>query len=129
VSADKQKLSLAKNRDIKQPFLISVDSNKKLLNLTRVPNKHKKVIRRSEKSSFLYKNKKAIRVVKNSPHVKFLNKFNYLLSTSANKNKENYDYTYAFKYIDILVEDKRGLLQLSGSKISKLGKTKISKLR
>ena len=129
VSADSKKLSIAKGRDVNQPFLICVDSLKKLKNLTRVPKAHKKKIRKSTKTSFLYPNKKAIRVVTDTSHAKFLKEFDFLYSTSANKNKEKFELEYALSKADIVVEDVKGFSENQASCFLKLGKNKLHKLR
>ncbi len=129
LSANVKKLSSAKNRDINQPFLICVDSYKKLNKLARIPKKYKKLVRRSLKSSFLYPNKKAIRVVKDPFHSRFLKEFDFLYSSSANKNREKFDLLYAKSKADIIIEDERGLYESEASNIFKLGKKRIQKLR
>lgn len=129
VSLDPKKLAQAKNRDSNQPFLIAVDSFKKLKNLTRIPKTYRKRVRRSCKTSFLYPNKKAIRVVRASSHARFLKRFDYLYTTSANKHKQVYDFTYAWNQADIVVEDNRGLYEGQASNILKLGKKRIQRLR
>jgi tRNA A37 threonylcarbamoyladenosine synthetase subunit TsaC/SUA5/YrdC len=129
LSNDIKKLANAKNRDIDQPFLICVDSYKKLNQLTRVPKKHRKLVRNSSKISFIYPNNKAIRVVKDPYHVRFLKKFDFLYSSSANKNRERFDIKYAKYVADIIIEDQRGLYEGEASKIFKLTKKRIQKLR
>jgi tRNA A37 threonylcarbamoyladenosine synthetase subunit TsaC/SUA5/YrdC len=129
LSADSYKLSIAKDRDANQPYLICVDTLKKLKKLTRVPKPHKKRIRRTLKTSFLYPNKKAIRVVKESPHSRFLKEFDFLYSSSANKNRESFDLNYAYLQAEIIIEDARGFYEADASSIFKLGKKKILKLR
>ncbi len=129
LSVDAKKLSTAKGRDQNQPFLICVDSFEKLKKLSRIPKNHKKQIRRAKKTSFLYTNKKAIRVVKEYCHVQFLKKFNFLYSTSANKNRKRFDLELALSKAEIIVEDSRGFYEKSGSNIFKLGKKKIQQLR
>ncbi|MCH9813162.1 MAG: Sua5/YciO/YrdC/YwlC family protein [Epsilonproteobacteria bacterium] len=129
LSQDIQKLADAKQRDNKQPFLIAVDSFKKLKKLTRIPAIHKKRIRRQSKTSFLYQNQKAIRVVKTSFHGSFLKNFDYLYSTSANKHKSSYKRSYAFQKADIVIEDNKGLIEVKASKIFKLGKKRVQQLR
>ena len=129
VSKDKKKIAKAKKRDENQPSLICVDSFCKLNQLTRIPKLHKKRVRRSSKTTFLYPNKKAIRVVTDTSHGKFLKEFDFLYSSSANKSGDTFDYDYAFKQADIIVEDKRGLFKESASCILKLTKRKIDKLR
>jgi tRNA A37 threonylcarbamoyladenosine synthetase subunit TsaC/SUA5/YrdC len=129
VSLDSKKLSLAKNRDINQPFLVCIDSLKKLKNLTRVPKNHKRKIRKSTKTSFLYPNKKAIRVVTDTYHAKFLKEFDFLYSTSANKNREKFELDYALSKADIVVEDAKGFSENQASSFFKLGKSRLHKLR
>ncbi len=129
LSQSPKKLSDAKKRDPNQPFLICVDSYKKLKKLTRVPKTHKKLIRRVEKKSFLYLNKRAIRVVKEPHHSSFLKKFDFLYSTSANINKKKFDLDYAKSSAEIIVEDSRAFYESNSSQIFKLGKKKIHKLR
>ncbi len=129
LSADAKKLSSAKSRDQNQPFLICVDSFEKLKKLSRVPKEHKKLIRRVKKTSFLYTNKRAIRVVKEHRHVQFLKKFNFLYSTSANKHKRRFNLEFALSKAEIIVEDSRGFYEKSGSNIFKLGKSKLQRLR
>lgn len=129
LSQNPKKLSLAKKRDENQPFLICVDSYKKLKQFTRVPKKHKKRIRRADKTSFVYPNKKAIRVIKQPCHVKFLKEFDFLYSTSANIHKSKFDLDYALSCAEIILEDSRAFYETSASQIFKLGKKKIHKLR
>lgn len=129
LSQDAKKLSHAKNRDENQPFLICVDTFKKLKQLTRVPKAHKKFIRRANKKSFLYPNKKAIRVVKEPHHKRFLKEFDFLYSTSANKNREKFEPAFARSCVDIIIEDSRAFYEGDASSILKLGKKRLHKLR
>ncbi len=129
LSANSKKLSMAKDRDANQPFLICVDSLKKLKKLTRAPRAHKKRIRRTFQTSFLYSNKKAIRVVSDSWHSHLLREFDFLYSTSANKNRERFNLKYAYIKSDVIIKDWRGLYEGKASNIFKLGKKRIQKLR
>ncbi len=106
-----------------------VSSFKKQKSLTRTPQKYKKMIRRSNKTSFIYPNKKAIRVVKEGVHNKFLKKFDFLYSSSANMSGKDFDTKFAYKKADIIVLDKRGLHSNQASKIYKISKYKILKIR
>ena len=71
LSDSKEELASAKRRDINQPFIICVSDLKKLKRLTRVPKIHKKRVRRSKKTTFVYPNDLAIRVVKEGEHHDF----------------------------------------------------------
>ena len=129
LSSNSKKLSIAKDREASQPFLICLDSLKKLKKLTRAPRAHKKRIRRTSQTSFLYSNKKAIRVVSDHHHSQLLKEFDFLYSTSANKNRECFDLKYAYTQADIIIEEKSGLYEGKASNIFKLGKKRVQKLR
>lgn len=129
VSQNAAALAKAKKRDPRQPFLICVDTFTKQKRFSRTPKKFKKLVRRSQKTTFIYPNKKAIRVVLNTPHHKFLKAFDYMYSSSANESNKSFDLKYAVKQADIIVEDERGFYEGSASRMLKLGKSKKTKLR
>jgi tRNA A37 threonylcarbamoyladenosine synthetase subunit TsaC/SUA5/YrdC len=129
LSTSKEELARAKKRDINQPFIICVSSFRKLKKLTRVPKKDKKLVRRSKKTTFIYPNNKAIRVVKDDKHNELLKKFDYLFSTSANKHKKPFELSYALKMVDIVVKTPEGFSENTPSKMIKLTKTSQQPLR
>jgi len=88
LSTNPLKLAKAKKRDVNQPFLLCVDTFKKQKKLARTPKKFRALVRRSKKTTFLYPNKKAIRVVNDNLHNQLLKKFDFLYSTSANENQK-----------------------------------------
>ncbi len=129
LSTNPLKLAEAKKRDVNQPFLLCVDTFKKQKKLARTPKKFRSLVRRSKKTTFLYPNKKAIRVVKDETHNQLLKKFDFLYSTSANENKKSFSFNYAIEKADIMIETKRGFSEVAPSPIKKLSKIKISTLR
>lgn len=129
LSQNREKLSIIKKRDPDKPFLISVDSFKELKNFSRVPKKYKNMVRRSKKTTFIYPNKNAVRVVKDENHLKFLKKFGWMYSTSANEAGKRFDRDFAFKTADVIVEDKRGFFESHASRLVKIGKRKMTVLR
>ena len=70
LSQDLKKLNAIKNRPLNQPCLICVSKFRNLQNFSRIPKKYKNLIRRSKKTTFIYPNSQAIRVVKDHPHTK-----------------------------------------------------------
>ncbi len=122
LSKSAKKLAQAKKRDIKQPFLLCVDSFEKQKKLTRTPKKFRSLVRRSRKTTFLYPNKKAIRVVKDAMHNQLLKKFDFLYSTSANAHNKPFSLHYALKQADIMIETSQGFLSNASSPIIKLSK-------
>ncbi|WP_024954968.1 Sua5/YciO/YrdC/YwlC family protein [Sulfurospirillum arcachonense] len=129
LSQDAEKLSDSKERDKKQPFIRCVDSLSTLKKFSRVPKKFKNKIRRSQKITFIYPNNQAIRLVKDSEHLKFLKQLQWAYSSSANLTKKNFDESYAKKKADIIVEDKRGFFEGKPSSIIKFNNKKLKKLR
>ncbi len=112
-----------------KPFLITTTTFKTLKNLTRVPKKHKKMVRRAKKTTFIYSNNKAIRVIKDGVHERFLKDFDYLYSTSANKSGKDFDEDFARSIADVIVEDKRGFSQKKASSLIKLSNKLKKKIR
>ncbi len=129
LSQDAKKLALIKRRDPKKPFLISVDSFVTLKSFARVPNHFKNRVRRAKKSTFVYPNGKAVRVVQDTPHLLFLQKFGWMYSTSANESGKRFDRDFAYQAADIIVEDNRGFFEGKPSRLIKLGREKAKRLR
>ena len=130
LSNNDKKLSGAKQRDSKQKTLQVVSNFKTLNKLVRAPQKYKKVIRRARKSTIIYPNKMAFRVVpQDSSHHIFLKKFDLMFSTSANKTKNNFDEEYAVKNSNIVVYNKENFMEKKASSIYKINKRKIKKIR
>ena len=130
LSNNDKKLASAKQRDSKQKILQVVTTNRKLKKLVRVPHKHKKFIRKSKLTTFIYPNNLAFRVINTeSSHQNFLQKFDLMYSTSANKTKNSFDENYALDKCDIAVYSKELFQEKQASKIYKINKTKIKKIR
>ena len=130
LSSDDIKLSGAKQRDPQKKTLQVVSNYKTLNKLVRVPKNHKKFIRRSKRTTIIYPNKLAFRVVsKNSLHQNFLKKFDLMYSTSANKTKNNFNEEYAVNNSDIIVYTKDEFMEKQASSIYKINKQKIKKIR
>ncbi len=129
LSQDAKKLAEAKKRSSAKPFLIAVDSFATLKKFTRVPKRHKNLVRRAKKVTFVYPNNKALRVVKDRDHLTFLSKLSWAYSTSANRSGKDFDEEWARSIADVVVEDSRGLFAGRASRIVKLGKRRRGKLR
>lgn len=129
LSQNKERLANSKNRDPNQPFIICTDTLSCLKKFARAPRKYKNLIRRSTKITFVYPNKKAIRVVKDSLHGAFLHKISWAYSSSANLTTKSFDLEFAQQKADIIVQDSRGLFEAAPSAIIRLGKHKKRRLR
>jgi rhodanese-related sulfurtransferase len=87
LSSDDKKLSHIKQRPQSQKILQVVDSFKILKQNTRIPNTHKKRIRRSKRTTIIYPNGLSFRVVPNDDkHHNFIKKVKKMYSTSANSH-------------------------------------------
>jgi len=111
-------------------MLCEVDSFQTLLKHTRVPSKYKKMVRKSNLTTFIYPNQNSFRVVNNNhKHFTFLKKFKNIYSTSANITSKRFDKEWAMENADIIIEDKDGFVEQQSSSMYKLSKTKIKKIR
>lgn len=126
-SKNLQRLNLIKNREKDRPCLITTSTNKILQTFTRVPQKYKNIVRRAKKTTFLYPNKKAIRVVKNCKHKEFLDIHKWMFSTSANLHGEKFNINFAKTACDVVIDDK--FFESKPSRIIKISKTNIKKIR
>ncbi len=129
LSQNRDRLLHVKRRDSKKPFIISVSSFKNLKEFVRVPKNHRKFIRRVKKTTIVYPNSLAIRVVQDKEHLRFLQKFSWLYTTSSNISGESFDKRRALELADIIVYDKRGFFEDTPSKIYKCGKISKRRLR
>jgi tRNA A37 threonylcarbamoyladenosine synthetase subunit TsaC/SUA5/YrdC len=125
LSQDAKSLFEAKERDGSKKFLKVVDSLLTLKEFTRVPNRFKRVVRYAKKSTFIYPNG-AFRV---SPNETILNKYRWLYSTSANRSGCSFDITFAKSKCDIIVLDRCEFSEKTPSKLIKLHKNRLKRLR
>ena len=129
VSTQADKLCEIKGRPSDKAFVSVTSSFKKLKTLVRVPKNHTNTIRRSKKTSFVYANNRAIRVVKEDEHSNFLKKFSWVYSSSANASGNSFDKEFACAKSDIIVETNKGLFEGESSSLYRLYKDKKQRLR
>ena len=129
-SSSDEKLSIIKQRPKTKKILNTVDSFCTLSKNTRIPKNFRKKVRNSKKTTFIYPNKISFRVIdKNSDFFDFINKFKILYSSSANKTTENFNKEFASEQANILVENKKGFYETKASRIIKLSRKKLKKIR
>jgi len=129
LSQNKDRLREIKNRNSSKRFIISVDSFETLKNFTRVPKKHRKFIRRARKTTIVYPNHQAIRVVKSKRHLRFLKRIKWAYSTSSNPSGEAFSERFAKDNADVILYNKYGFDEKNPSKIIKCGKITKRRLR
>jgi len=130
LSSDDKKLSSIKQRDTKQKTLQVVDSFKTLKQYVRVPKVHRKKVRNSNLSTFIYPNGLGFRIIdRNSKHKNFIKKFGSLYSTSANITKNSFDEKFAVDKSDIVVYCSDNFMEKISSKIYSISKSNIKRIR
>ncbi|WP_267523456.1 Sua5 YciO YrdC YwlC family protein [Campylobacter sp. MG1] len=127
LSKSEIEINLVKKRNINQPCIMTSYYFTSLKNKTSIPNKFKNQIRRSKKTTFIYKNNISFRVIKDTKHSEFLKNFDFLYSSSANLHGNNFSLEYAKSIANIIVDNK--FQQNSSSKIYKINNTTIKKIR
>jgi tRNA A37 threonylcarbamoyladenosine synthetase subunit TsaC/SUA5/YrdC len=126
LSQNLEKLNKIKKRPKNKKFL-KVISDYSLL--PRIPKKYRKRVRKTpNKNTYIIKNE-AYRVITELHHREFLKKFKWMYSSSANESGKKFDKNFAIKNADVLVIDKRGYFEDTPSKIYKLSKNKIKRVR
>lgn len=127
LSKDLKALNALKNRPQNTPCLITTAKFCELKKLTRVPNTFKNLVRRAKKTTFIYPNSKAVRVVKEHEHSEFLSRFSWLYSTSANIHGQRFDENWARSVANIVVDE--FFYENIPSRLLKLSRKKIRKMR
>lgn len=127
LSKDAKKINALKGRDENQPCLITTARLKELCTFARIPNNFKNYVRRNKKTTFIYANKQAVRVVKDCKHAEFLKKNGYFYSSSANKHGQKFDEKWAKSVVDFVLDD--NFCENSPSSIKKFSKKRIFKIR
>ncbi len=129
LSKNSANIDIKKRRLPEKEYLQTVSSFKNLKNYARIPNKFKKFVRNSNKTTFIYPNNKSIRVIQNNEHKEFLEYFGDFYSSSANISGEKFNDEVARNLADIICEDSRGFFESQPSKIYKIGRENIRKIR
>lgn len=129
LSQNDARLAKVKERTADKPFVQVTSSFKTLKQLARIPKQHKQLVRRAKKTTFVYPNNKAVRVVKDEKHAKFIKEFGWFYSTSANERARSYTREFACVKSDIIVEDAQGLYEGEASTIYRLYNSKMKRLR
>lgn len=124
ISQSQEALDRAKNRSKGKKYIIALPYLKAINK--RVPKKHKNLVRRAKKITFILSKNYSFRVIKNSKHNLLIKRLGWAYTSSANKSNEDFDLNYAIENADVIVYP---LKSAKASTIYKLGKDKIIKIR
>ncbi len=128
LSQNAKRLEEIKMRPGDKPFLKVYAQLKILHHDIRVPTVHKNRVRNARKTTFIVKNQ-AFRYVSNPEHAALIRPYGWLYSTSANKSGERYDPSFCHHAADWIIEDYRTLHEAGASRIYKLGRTRLVRVR
>ncbi len=121
-------LRSAKGREESKPFLKVFCELKTLRNHIRIPKAYKRHVRYARKTTFIVKNQ-AFRYVRDEDHARLIRPYGWLYSTSANESGSSYDPDFCTDRADLIVEDARGLQECASSRIYRLGRHRLKRLR
>lgn len=128
LSLDLKRLNLVKSRPANKPCLKAVASLSVLKQTLRPPKAFRNLIRRSKRTSFIYPNSQALRVVFEPAHAEFLRSLGgWAYSTSANQHTKEFDLAWAKSVADVIVGD--SFTSQKPSAIFRLGKKRIRRVR
>lgn len=126
---DFKRLNEVKNRPLNTPCVECLADFSSLKQEVRVPKGYRKFVRYAKKTTFIYKNKRSFRVVKDAKHSEFVAKFKGIYSTSANLSGKGFDIEFAKQKADIIIENKNGFFEAEASCIFKFVRGKKRRLR
>jgi len=129
VSQNSNKLTILKKRPKDKKFIKTYCCFKELKKETRIPKKFRRTIRNSKKTTFVYPDNIARRVVFDGSYKEFLNKFLWVYSTSANISTKDIDLAWAINNADVVVTTPEGFEKRTVSMIFKIGKNRLVRLR
>lgn len=128
-SQDADKLDQIKGRPAGKPYLQTLSTFKELDRVCRVPKAHRKMVRRAQKTTFVYPDGIARRIVCMGAYGEFLRPFGWVNSTSANRSGYMFEPDWAEKACDVIVYGPTGFEQNPPSRIIKMSKDKVTQLR
>jgi len=128
LSQNASRLEEIKMREGNKPFLKVYSELFALKKTIRIPLSFRRLVRHSRKTTFIVKNQ-AFRYVNDTEHARLISPYGWLYSTSANPSGGSYETDFCIDRSDWIVEDNRGLQELSASSIYKLGKNRLRRIR
>jgi len=127
VSQNSQKLTDIKNRPNNKHYIKAVNSLQTLKMFARIPNEHKKRVRRSSNTTFILPNTFSYRVINNSHHLLLLGRLKWVYTTSANLSHQAYDEVFCKEKADIIIEPLKK--NKEASSIIQLGQSTMKRVR
>jgi len=127
VSQNADKLTQIKQRPPHKHYIKAVNSLRTLQAFTRVPQTHKKRVRRAKKTTFIMPNGHSLRVIRDKHHLLLLDRLKWAYTTSANLSSQANDESFTREKADVVIEPIKETKQ--ASKIYRLGKKTLKRIR
>jgi len=124
ISQSQDALDKAKQRLEGKKYILALPSLKYIKK--RVPKKHRNLVRRAKKTTFILSEDYSFRVIQDKHHKLLIGRLGWAYTTSANRSGEEFDLDYAIENSDIIVYNLR---ENSPSTILKLGIKKFKRVR
>lgn len=128
-SRDTERLDTIKGRPAGKPYLETVATLEELKRSGRIPKALRKKVRRAKRTTFVYPDGVARRLVAEGAYAGFLRVRGRMYSTSANRSGHGFEPEWATRESDVIVYSPEGFSQNAPSSIFKMGKTKVLQLR
>jgi len=128
VSQNAAQISHIKQRPSHKNYIKALPSLKALKANTRIPTKHKNLVRRAQKTTFIIQGI-SYRIIKNHPHTLLLNRLGWAYTTSANLSGQGYDEAFATQSADVIVSFPKTSKKQKASKIYCLNNRVVKKIR
>lgn len=129
LSRSARRLAGAKERPAEQPLLRAIASLRQLSALGRVPVAARFRVRRAGATSFILPGGRSFRRIADPRHSRFIERFGWLYTTSANRHGALFGEAVARQRCDVIVETAEGFASRAPSPIFRLGKKRMRKVR
>lgn len=129
VSQDAKRLNSIKQRPSYKHFIKALPVLEQLKVYTRTPQIHKNRLRRAKKSTFVFPDGNSYRIVSDTSHHELLAKLGWAYTTSANLSGKEFDADFAKEAADVIVGFPVKKSDQKASRIFKLSRTAIRRIR
>ncbi|MBL0721633.1 MAG: Sua5 YciO YrdC YwlC family protein [Sulfurovum sp.] len=129
ISKSSYSLDKVKKRLSDKEYITALSSLQKLKLLTRVPFKYKNMVRRANKTTFIFPNKRSYRLIKNVKHKNLIDKLDSPFTTSANLSGKEYQRVFAEESSDIIISFPISDRSHRASHIFKISSRNIKRIR
>jgi tRNA A37 threonylcarbamoyladenosine synthetase subunit TsaC/SUA5/YrdC len=127
ISQSESRLTLIKQRPPYKHYIRAVNSLETLKTFTRVPQRHKKRVRRAVRATFIMPSGDSFRVIRDTHHLLLLDRLKWAYTTSANLSGEVYREDFAKEKCDVIVTPLQGSTHPSA--ILQLGHQRVKRIR